>query len=165
MSLYRAARGALRNPLDKHEEAQWPKEARAGRARGKRRSAKARRPKARSTKTSRWPSRNDTWTRAVRAGKMQLAVVRVIPRGLHTRKGKGSSRLFPAAGCRRLEGERTIAGAERTRQLRSMMLFLGFWNSLSHPSPFHPPLPHSTYHFVASVPHLSLVSRDSLGAD
>lgn len=43
----------------------------------------------------------------------------------HVRKGVGLSLT-----CRRLEGERTIAGAERRRQLRSM-LFLGFWNSRS----------------------------------
>lgn len=53
--------------------------------------------------------------------------------------------VVPSLTCRRLEGKRTIAGAERTRQLRSMMFFLGFWNSLT-PPPFLPS--HFHYHFV-----------------
>lgn len=52
--------------------------------------------------------------------------LRAHSRATCARKKKGSVSLT----CRRLEGERTIAGAERRRQLRSM-LFLGFWNSRS----------------------------------
>lgn len=50
--------------------------------------------------------------------------------------------VVPSLTCRRLEGERTIAGAERTRQLRSMMfpfyLPLSTITSLLCPFPFPP---------------------------
>lgn len=93
----------------------------------------------------RWPSRNDTWTE-VYAGNVHAtfmharSLVRYFV--LYIRKGKGS---VPSLTCRRLEGERTIAGAERTRQLRSMMFFLGFWNSLTPLSIF------STFPFRLSL--------------
>lgn len=71
------------------------------------------------------------------------AHARTLVRATYTeRKG-----VVPSLTCRRLEGKRTIAGAERTRQLRSMM-FLGFWNSLTPPS-----LPsHFHYHFAFHFP-------------
>lgn len=69
------------------------------------------------------------------------ALARTLFRVIYTeRKG-----VVPSLTCRRLEGERTIAGAERTRQLRSMMFFLGFWNSLAPLSIF------STFPFRLSL--------------
>ena len=68
------------------------------------------------------------------------AHARTLFRATYTeRKG-----VVPSLTCRRLEGERTIAGAERTRQLRSMMFFLGFWNSLTPLSVLSTYLPLST---------------------
>lgn len=71
--------------------------------------------------------------------------------------------VVPSLTCRRLEGERTIAGAERTRQLRSMMFFLGFWNSLT---PLRPPFLPSPfdYHFVTLPLSFSPVCLFSLFA-
>lgn len=155
MSLYRAARGALRNPLDKHEEAQWPKEARAGRARGKRRSAKARRPKARSTKTSRWPSRNDTWTRAVRAGKMQLAVVRVIDPSWATyteRKGVVSSLSRGRLSSTGRRADNSRCGANATAAIDDALL--RFLELALSPLPFPPSPPsfHLSFRCLGSSP-------------
>ena len=106
--------------------------------RGARRSGgDGRRKRASSTKTSRWPHAT---TRGPEQFTRATCAARAIPTifVLHIRKGKGSFSLSLA--CRRLEGERTIAGAERRRQLRSMMLFLGFWNSLAPTTapPRHP---------------------------
>lgn len=83
------------------------------------------------------------------------AHARTLFRATYTeRKG-----VVPSLTCRRLEGKRTIAGAERTRQLRSMMFFLGFWNSLTPlrplPSHFHYHLVHSAFHFLLYPIHLA----------
>lgn len=90
---------------------------------------------------------------ATRARERAIRSYAFHSRATCARKKKGSVSLT----CRRLEGERTIAGAERRRQLRSM-LFLGFWNSRSpllppsfssSPSPAPPPLscsPRFFYH-------------------
>lgn len=114
------------------------------------------------TKTSRWPSRNDTWTE-VYAGNVHSTFVhaRTLVRCfvLHIRKGKGS---VPSLTCRRLEGERTIAGAERTRQLRSMMFFLGFWNSLTPLSVLSTYLPLSTITSFTLPPFFRPVCFSSL---
>lgn len=77
-------------------------------------------------------TRNECHTRA----RTRDPKLRAHSRATCARKKKGSVSLT----CRRLEGERTIAGAERRRQLRSM-LFLGFWNSRSPLPPPSPPPP------------------------
>lgn len=87
-------------------------------------------------------TRNECHTRA----RTRDPKLRAHSRATCARKKKGSVSLT----CRRLEGERTIAGAERRRQLRSM-LFLGFWNSRS-------PLPPSFSSSSLSRPSLLLSS-------
>lgn len=122
--------------------------------RGARSGGDGRRKRASSTKTSRWPHAT---TRGPEQFTRATCAARAIPTifVLHIRKGKGSFSLSLA--CRRLEGERTIAGAERRRQLRSMMLFLGFWNSLA-------PTTALSAFLVASPAFPSLFSRRYLPA-
>lgn len=98
--------------------------------------------------------RNDTWTE-VYAGNVRHGTSRVSTLFSCYIYGKerGRSSLSPFLSLVvGLESERTIAGAERTRQLRSMMLFLGFWNSLTPLlSPFSFRL---SFHYILSFFYL-----------
>lgn len=119
-------------------------------------------PMERSRTTPRGPWTRTEWAPCTRA---RAKLTRSFSCYVRT-KEKGSVSLT----CRRLEGERTIAGAERRRQLRSM-LFLSFWNSRTSPSSSSPLsiflssfifFSRLFFFFPFSLPFLSLCSPSSL---
>ena len=104
------------------------------------------------TKTSRWPSRNDTWTE-VYAGNVHSTFMhaRTLFRATYTeRKGVGSLSHLSSTG-RRADNSR--CGANATAAIDDVLLrFLELTHTLL--CPFYLPSPFD-YHFVYSAPFLS----------